>query len=148
MAFRLRLATIADVPTLMPRSRALQDHEGIEISDAKLEAALRVMLERPDLGCVFVIEMDARAIGYAFLSYSFDLEFGGREAWLTELYIDDDMRGSGAGTFAIQALETELRSRDVLAVHLQVRADNPTLRLYQRMGFAEVPRLIMSKRLS
>ncbi|MFT3697130.1 MAG: GNAT family N-acetyltransferase [Kofleriaceae bacterium] len=147
MAFSLRLASIADAQILLPRSRALQEHEGIEISDAKLLAALRVMLEQPDLGCVFVIEMDSRDVGYAFLSYSFDLEFGGREAWLTEIYIDDSVRGYGAGTFAIQAIEQELKARGVLAVHLQVRADNPALRLYQRMGFHEVPRLIMSKRL-
>lgn len=147
MAFSLRLATSDDVALLLPRSRALQEHEGIDISDQKLEAALRVMLERPDLGCVFVIEMDSKDVGYSFLSFSYDLEFGGREAWLTEIYIDDSVRGYGAGTFAMQAIEQELKARDVLAVHLQVRAENPALRLYQRMGFHEVPRLIMSKRL-
>lgn len=147
MTFALRVATAADVPALVPRSRALQDHEGIEISTPALEAALREMLADPELGVVFVIEDDGATVGYAFLGYSFDLEFAGREAWLTELFIDDSVRGRGAGTFALAALEPELRARGVHAYHLQVRADNPALRLYERAGFKQVPRLIMSKKL-
>ena len=147
MTFALRIATAADLPALVPWSRALQDHEGIEISTEALERAMREMLADPELGVVFVIEDDATAVGYAFLSYSFDLEFAGREAWLTELFIDDAVRGRGAGTFALAAIEPELRARGVHAYHLQVRADNPALRLYERAGFAQVPRLIMSKKL-
>lgn len=147
MTFSLRVATEADVPALVPRSRALQDHEGIAISTEALESALREMLADPELGVVFVIEDDAKIVGYAFVGYSFDLEFAGREAWLTELFIDDAVRGRGAGTFALTALEPELRARGVHAYHLQVRADNPALRLYERAGFRQVPRLIMSKKL-
>ncbi len=147
MAFALRPATLADVPALLPRSRALQDHEGIEISDEALDEAMRVMLADSSLGCVFVIEDGGRDVGYAFIAYSFDLEFGGREAWLTELFIDDTVRGRGAGAFALAAIESELRARGVRAYHLQVREENPALRLYERAGMNRVPRLIMSKKL-
>ena len=147
MTFTLRPATNSDVPALLPRSRALQDHEGIEISDVALEQAMREMLANPNLGCVFVIDDDGRDVGYAFLSFSFDLEFGGREAWLTELFIDDAVRGRGAGAFALAAIEPELRARGVHAYHLQVREENPALRLYERAGMKRVPRLIMSKKL-
>ena len=147
MTFRLRIATDADVPDLLPRSRTLQHHEGIEISDAELERALREMLADPTLGCVFMIEEDSVVVGYTFLSYSFDLEFAGREAWLTELYLDESARGRGGGTHVLELLDPELRARGVRAYHLQVRADNPAKRLYERAGFQVVPRLIMSKRL-
>lgn len=147
MTFTLRPATNSDVPALLPRSRALQDHEGIEISDVALEQAMREMLANPNLGCVFVIDDDGRDVGYAFLSFSFDLEFGGREAWLTELFIDDAVRGRGAGAFTLAAIEPELRARGVHAYHLQVREQNPALRLYERAGMKRVPRLIMSKKL-
>jgi ribosomal protein S18 acetylase RimI-like enzyme len=147
MPFRLRVATVEDVPTLMPRTRALQDHEGIEISDAALESALRQLLADASLGVVWMIERDGVACGYALVCFSFDLEFGGREGWLTELFIDDEARGSGAGSFALAALETELRARGVRAYHLQVREENPAVRLYERAGFKKVPRMIMSRRL-
>ena len=147
MTFALRVATLADVPALMPRTRALQDHEGIEISDAALEAALREMLADPTLGGVWMIEEDGASVGYAFLSFSFDLEFAGREAWLTELFIDDAARGRGAGTFTLAALEPALRAIGVRAIHLQVRETNSAMRLYERAGFQKVPRVIMSRRI-
>jgi GNAT superfamily N-acetyltransferase len=147
MTFALRSASLDDVPGLLSRSRALQDHEGIEISETALELAMREMLADPQLGCVFMIEDEGVAVGYAFLAFSFDLEFAGREAWLTELYIDDAVRGRGAGAFALAALEPELRRRGVHAFHLQVREENPARRLYERAGMKRVPRLIMSKKL-
>lgn len=147
MTFVLRAATLDDVAAIVPRSSALQAHENIEISDVALEAALREMLVDPSLGGVWMIEDDGAVVGYAFISLSFDLEFAGREAWLTELYIDDAARGRGAGTFALDALSSLLRGLGVHAMHLQVRADNPALRLYERAGFTNVPRLIMSRRL-
>ncbi|HEX7701331.1 MAG TPA: GNAT family N-acetyltransferase [Kofleriaceae bacterium] len=145
--FALRAATLDDVAAIVPRSSSLQAHEGIEISDAALEGALREMLVDPSLGGVWMIEDAGAIVGYAFISLSFDLEFAGREAWLTELFIDDAARGRGAGTFALDALASVLRGLGVHAMHLQVRADNPALRLYERAGFTKVPRLIMSRRL-
>jgi len=147
MTFRLRIATEADIPALLPRSAALQRHELIEISDAELERALREFLADPTLGVVFMIEDDSAVVGYTFLSYSYDLEFAGREAWLTEIFIDESARGHGGGTHVLELLGPELRARGVRAVHLQVRADNPAKHLYDRAGFTVVPRLIMSKRL-
>jgi ribosomal protein S18 acetylase RimI-like enzyme len=147
VTFVMRAATLDDVAAIVPRSSALQAHENIEISDVALEAALREMLVDPSLGGVWMIEDDGAIVGYAFVSFSFDLEFAGREAWLTELYIDDAARGRGAGTFALEALATRLRGLGVHAMHLQVRSDNPALRLYERTGFTRVPRLIMSRRL-
>jgi ribosomal protein S18 acetylase RimI-like enzyme len=147
MTFRLRIATEADIPELVPRSSALQRHENIDVSDAELERALREFLADPRLGVVFMIEEDSVVVGYTFLSYSYDLEFAGREAWLTEIFIDEAARGRGGGSHALSLLEPELRARGVRAYHLQVRSDNPAKRLYERAGMTVVPRLIMSKRL-
>jgi len=143
----LRVATAADVVEILPRTRALQDHEGIEISDAALESALRTLLASPELGGVWLIVRDDATIGYAIVSYGFDLEFGGRDAFLTELFVDETARKSGAGSQALALLDPELRARGVRAVHLQVRPDNPAMRLYERSGFVASPRRIMTRRL-
>jgi GNAT superfamily N-acetyltransferase len=144
----LRVATVDDVAEILPRTRALQDHEGIEITDARLEAALRTLLASPDLGGVWLVVRDGATIGYAIVSYGFDLEFGGRDAFLTELYIDDAQRKSGAGGAALALLDPALRALGVNALHLQVRPENPAMRLYERTGFVESPRRIMTRRLS
>jgi ribosomal protein S18 acetylase RimI-like enzyme len=144
----LRPATIADLPQVFPRTRALNDHEGITIDSSRLEAALRTLLGNPGLGGVWLVTRDGETIGYTIVTFGFDLEFGGRDAFLTELWIDEDRRGAGAGREALALLDPELRARGVRALHLQVRPENPAMRLYERTGFVASPRRIMTRRLS
>jgi ribosomal protein S18 acetylase RimI-like enzyme len=150
---RLRRASLADLPSILPRTRALNAHEGIAVADDALEAALRALLLDTTLGGVWLIERladDAVAtpIGYAIVTFGYDLEFAGRDAWLTELWVDDDARNTGAGGAALAMLEIELRPLGVRALHLQVRPENPALRLYERAGFTRSPRLILTRRLT
>jgi ribosomal protein S18 acetylase RimI-like enzyme len=143
----LRPAGIGDLAAVLPRTLALNAHEGIAVDPAALEAALDRLLRDPEIGGVWLIERDSAAIGYAMVTFGYDLEFAGRDAYLTELWIDPAARGSGAGGAALALLDPELRARGVHALHLQVRPDNPALRLYQRSGFVASPRIIMTRRL-
>ncbi len=150
----LRRATPADYDTVLPRTRGLNAHEGIAHAPGVLEAALRRLLAEPALGGCWLIErpgtgVDAhtQVVGYAIATFGFDLEFGGRDAYLTELWIDDGARGHGAGMAALALLDGELRAHGVRALHLQVRPENPAVRLYERAGFVRSPRWIMTRRL-
>ena len=143
--FALRSATPSDLPAVFPRTRALNDHEGITIDSPRLEAALRTLLGNPGFGGVWLVTRDGETIGYAIVTFGFDLEFGGREGWLTELWIDTDQRGHGAGAAALDLLADELRLRDIKAMHLQVRRENPAARLYDRTGFIASPRQVMTR---
>lgn len=143
---RIRAATLDDLAEVLPRTRALNAHEGIAISDELLEAALRRLLADPDLGGAWLIENE-HVVGYAIATFGYDLEFGGRDAYLTEIWIDEAERGRGAATAAIDLLADRLRAHDVRAVHLQVRPENPALRLYERTGFTRSPRLVLTRRL-
>lgn len=147
MTVSLRRATVDDVALVFPRTRGLNDHEGIEISDAALEGALRTLLAAPDLGGIWMVVRDEAPIGYAIVTFGYDLEFSGRDAWLTELWIDEAARGNGTGGTVLELLDPELRALGVRAVHLQVRPENPAMRLYERSGFVTSPRRIMTRRL-
>jgi ribosomal protein S18 acetylase RimI-like enzyme len=144
--FSLRLATPADLETLIPRVLALNTHEAIVLEMTQLRTALGQLLSSPSLGAVFLILDGDRDIGYALTTFAFDLEFGGREAWLTEIWIDEPARGTGAGAATLTLLEAEMRARDVRALHLQVRRENPAYRLYERLGFEASPRVVMTRR--
>lgn len=144
----LRLATSTDLEHLLPRTRALNDHEGITVSTESLRAALEILLAKPELGDAWLVTRAGAPIGYALVTYSFDLEYGGRDAWLTELWIDEAARGGGSGGRVLKLLEPELRDRGVGALHLQVRPENPAKRLYERMGYTASPRVVMTRTLS
>jgi ribosomal protein S18 acetylase RimI-like enzyme len=144
----LRLATVDDVAEILPRTRALNDHEGIEITTETLETALTKLLASPELGGVWLVVRAGAPIGYAIVTFGYDLEFSGRDAYLTELFIDEDARQGGAGGEVLTLLDPELRARGVHALHLQVRPENPAMRLYERSGFVTSPRRIMTRRLA
>ncbi len=144
---RLRMATVHDVADILPRTRALNAHEGIVVGDDVLEAALRRLLADSSLGGAWLIERAGRAIGYTIVTFGYDLEFGGRDAYMTELWIDEAERGHGAASAALELLVNAVRAHDVRALHLQVRPENPAMRLYERTGFMRSPRLGMTRRL-
>lgn len=143
----LRPANLDDRAELLPRTLALNANEGIAIDPGTLEAALDRLLGDPGLGGVWMIERDGAVIGYAIVTFGYDLEFGGRDAYLTELWIDPPARGGGAGGEALRLLEPALRAADVQALHLGVRPENPAIRLYERSGFVASPRVFMTRRL-
>jgi ribosomal protein S18 acetylase RimI-like enzyme len=149
---QLRQATPDDFSEILPRTRALNAHEGIEIAEPVLEAALRRLLADRGLGGCWLIERGGaaigHAIGHAIVTFGYDLEYGGRDAYLTELWIDPEARGRGAGAAALALLDGELRALEVRALHLGVRPENPAVRLYERAGFEASPRLFMTRRLA
>jgi len=142
----LRIATRADLDEILPRTRAFNVEEGITVDDAELAVATRTLLEDPSLGVVFLVERDG-IVGHAVVTYGYDLEYAGRDAFLTEIWLDHTARGQGVGTAVLELLEEALRARSVRALHLEVRPDNPALRLYERHGFARSKRLALTKTL-
>lgn len=145
--FEIRRAATDDLAEVLDRTRRLNLEEHIEIDPVVLEAATRRLLDTPELGAIWVVERDRVIVGHAVVTYGYDLEFGGRDSYLTELWIDPPVRGHGAATRLLEQIATELRGDDIRALHLQVRPDNPARRLYERTGFTVVPRVTMTRRL-
>jgi ribosomal protein S18 acetylase RimI-like enzyme len=143
----LRIATPDDFDAVFTRTKQLNAVEEIAIDDARLTAALERLLREPQLGGAWLVLADDVIVGHAVVTYGYDLEFGGHDAFLTELWIDEHARNGGVATAALSLLADELRARDITALHLGVRPDNPAVRLYERSGFERAPRIFMTKRL-
>ena len=143
----IRLATADDFAAVFARTKAFNANEGIGIADATLATGLRRLLAEPRLGGAWLVMRDEAIIGHAVVTFGYDLEYGGVDSYLTEIWIDEDARNAGAGAAALDLLVTELRARDVRALHLQVRPDNPAIRLYERAGFVTSSRLVMTRTL-
>lgn len=148
----IRRAEPGDAPRLLPLVQALNDHEAIPWQATPLASALARLLGDSTLGLVLVADEvggpERPPAGYAIATFGFDLEFAGRDAFLTELYVAPAARGQGLGRRLLAAVELELRAADIRALHLMVRPDNAEARaLYDDVGFVEVPRRILTKRL-
>lgn len=145
----LRPATVADVPVLLSMMQDFNRGESIAWDPADGEAPLRLLLGAPELGQVTLFQAAGTTVGYAIVSYGYDLEFGGRDAFLTEMYLTPAARGQGLGQKLLGELLVVTGAAAVQALHLQVRPDNiAAQRLYRAAGFAPTTRLFLSRRLS
>ncbi len=86
-------------------------------------------------------------VGYVALTFGFSMEFGGRDAFIDDLYVVDSHRAQGIGRALIAACENTCKEAGVRALHLAVRPSNPAASLYRRLGFREQEHRLMSKRL-
>lgn len=144
----LRPATEQDVGVLLEMMEDFNRGEGIPWDRASTALALRKLLGEAGLGQVVVLEDEGLVRGYAVLTYSYDLEFAGRDAYLTEFYLRAEARGHGLGTWLLAQVEERAREAGVGALHLMVKPENQAaMTLYRRAGFAKPPRVFLSKRL-
>lgn len=82
-----------------------------------------------------------RAVGYMLASLTWSNEFGGRVAWLEELYLRPETRGQGLGRRVLETVIAELKERDrVAGFRLEVAPANEEVGiLYEKMGFSRAP---------
>jgi len=81
---------------------------------------------------------DGETAGYAVIAFGFSLEFGGRDAFLDELFIVEACRGQGIGSAALSAVCAWARHEGLCALHLEVERDNKAAKaLYTRTGFED-----------
>jgi GNAT superfamily N-acetyltransferase len=139
-----RNATEEDIPALL----AMQERFFADMGDPlDLDAsgrAMRELVSDPRLGRLLVTDG-----GYMVLGFGFSLEFGGRDAFVDELYLVPEARGRGLGSVALRVAEEVCRETGIQALHLEVAHDNPRAReLYARSGYYAHERHLMTKRLT
>lgn len=146
----IRLANESDVPALLEMMEDFNRVESIPWSSADGEAPLRKLLADPSLGRVAVLEgeLGGEVAAYAVVTFGYDLEFGGRDAFLTEIYVRPGARSSGLGARLLAEVEAIAAADGVRALHLLVYPENePAMALYEKAGFERSRRVMMSKRI-
>lgn len=149
MALTTRRATLDDLEPLLEMMTAFNRHEHIAWSRDLGEGALRRLLSDAELGSVGIAEYAGEPVGYFVLTWGFDLEWNGRDAFLTELYLKPELRGRHAGRRLLQDAEGCARERGAAALHLMVRPENVVaVNLYVSSGYVSPPRTFFTKTLA
>lgn len=146
--FAIRPATDQDFDAVLALMADFYAIEGIAFDRALFAPRLRTLLATPSLGGVLLFTAGRAAVGYAAVTFSYDMEYGGRDAFLTDLYVASEGRGRGLGQQGLAAAEAFAAANGAHALHLGVRPENaPARALYQKGGYEVVERVIMTKRL-
>lgn len=142
----IRPATADDADAVMRMMATFNTHESIAFSIEGLARSYGELLAHPEQGVILLAEVGGVPAGYAVVSYGFDFEYGGRDAFLCELFVVERYRNKSVGRSLLGAVETHCQGAGVKALHLIVRSDNASAQiLYRRNGFTFDPRLLMSK---
>jgi GNAT superfamily N-acetyltransferase len=99
-----------------------------------LNKGLDAMLRNPSQGQSWLMESHKTPVGYAVLTYNFDLEYGGVEGMLTDLYVLPRFRMKGIGSLALYEIEDYCRERGIRTIELQI---------YKNAGFHTLARKVM-----
>ena len=141
-----RTATLDDVPQILEWMTEFNRLEEIVWSRTTGEAPLARVITDRGLGYVGVLEESGIAIGYFVLTWGYDLEWDGRDAFLTEIFLDQSARGRGLGRACMERVEAAAKENGVRALHLVVRHENGAARrVYEKSGFFCPPRVLMTK---
>lgn len=144
----IRLATPDDKAAILRMMVAFNAFESIPFTVERGAVAFDELLAHPDWGVIHLAEVAGKPAGYTVLAYGFDFEFGGRDAFICELWVDDRERRMGVGTALLAATEAYAKAHAVGALHLIVRRENARAQvIYRRDGFQFDPRLLMTKSL-
>lgn len=140
------VATHSDIPLLLQFMREYYEFDHLGFDEDIARTALGRMVDDNALGCVWLIHYADEAIGYVVLTLGYSLEYGGRDAFIDEVYIRASHRGQGIGSAALAFAEEQCRLLGVRALHLEVeRANTNAYGVYRKFGFVDHDRYMMTK---
>jgi ribosomal protein S18 acetylase RimI-like enzyme len=146
--FVAHAADVTDLEALLKFVKAYYEFDEIPYRTGRIRAALRILLKDSSLGRVWIIRYGHKAAGHAILTFGYDLEFNGRQATITELFIAPEYRSRGLGGKMVELIEETCRQMGIGALELQVERDNVRAQsLYRKLGFRAHDRIPMSKML-
>lgn len=146
LRIRMDRTTPLDIDELQPLMREFYAGERLPYDESVLRRALAELWAEPLHGGAWLARVDEEAVGYGILCCGFSLEYGGRDAFVDELYVRPDWRGRGIGSRLLDAMEARCLDSGIVALHLEVDHDNPDgKRLYSRRGFVDHRRHLMTK---
>lgn len=114
-------------------------------SEANSQVTLARLVTDASLGRVWLIEADREPVGYVVVTFSYSLEFHGRDALLDELYLRDLYRHEYSVP-SLKFVQAQCRLLGVNALHVEMERDNPPAQaFYRAAGFEDDDSYLMTK---
>ena len=146
METAIRRATPDDGPRLIELMAHFYAEEGYAFNRQSTRKALAALMADERFGAVWTFRRHEEVVGYLVVTFGFSLEFGGRNAFVDELFVLEEHRGQGFGTRALRVAATHCRRWGIAALHLEVEDGNDQAEaLYTRKGFRTHSRRLMTK---
>lgn len=144
-----REARHEDIPALLQLMRLFYAEDNYPFSETGARRALAEFLENPAYGVLLVAVADDSISGYVAVAFGFSFEYGGRDAFIDEVFVECALRGRGIGEALLQRAIAICMDHGVQAVHLEVEPRKErTAQFYRRHGFRDHNRILMTRRIN
>jgi len=122
---------------------------GLQLAGEAAEHAFLGLIDRTDLGEIWLVEEGGTPAGYLVLTFTYSMEFGGTRAFVDDFFVTPSSRGRGLGGKLLDAVRLACSERDVRALVVETGpADHPARSLYARAGFVDHGRVLLAQPLS
>lgn len=108
-------------------TQMMQDFYAIDNYPMDAEVAKTLFQEfisNEHLGKSWLIYSENEIVGYIILTFIFSFEYGGKIAFVDELFIKETARGKGFGKEAIQFIQSEVPKLSLKLLYLEVEPHN------------------------
>ena len=136
-----KTACVSFIDGLQKYEHALEPDRRIDVKVGEEYYAVLMKRVAENKGRIFIVEANGEAVGWAvFVVDSLELYIVEEErtcGYVAELYLDENMRGSGAGKALLAACETEARSHGLKHLMIGVLDKNArAAKVYGAAGFS------------
>jgi len=140
----VRTATSDDREVVLELAAEFHEFAGYSF-DASVQQAVEELAARHRWGVILLADQNDQSVGYGAVCYGFSVEFGGRDAFIDELYVRPSARGRGVGRALLEEMIGHCRVLGIRAVHLEVdHGNDQAAALYERLGFERQDSAIMT----
>ena len=117
----LEIANIEVITQMMQNFYAI-DNYPMDVEVAK--NLFQEFITNEHLGKSWLIYSENEIVGYIILTFIFSFEYGGKIAFVDELFIKETARGKGFGKEAIQFIQSEVSKLSLKLLYLEVEPHN------------------------
>jgi ribosomal protein S18 acetylase RimI-like enzyme len=143
---QFQLFTLTDISIVLSMMRQFNAIDSYPFDERERTENLKLLLDNPDYGKLWIIKKNDSVAGYTFLGFGFSFEFKGRDAFVDELFILPEFQGQGIGKEAIDFIIDHSKKEGVKVLHLEAEHHNERgLNLYRSKGFVDHKRFLLSK---
>src|SRR5438477_4808534 len=124
MTVAMRQASEHDLADLLELMHEFYAEAGFPLNPDRARAAFLPLLVPGRLGEVWLAELDGQVAGHLVLTFCYSMEYGGRSAFVDDLFVRPTLRNRGVGRALVEHARAVCEELGVRAMHLEVARTN------------------------
>ena len=145
MTVVMRQANADDLADLLELMQEFYAEAGYALNPDRARAAFLPLLAPGQLGQVWLGEFDGQVAGHLVLTFCYSMEYGGRSAFVDDLFVRPALRNRGVGRALVEQARAICEELGVRAMHLEVaRTNGPAQAVYRAVGFDSTDREMLT----